>query len=135
MNELCSTSATELAGLIRTRKVSSVEVVDAHLERIDEQNPTVNAVTATLADSARSAAAAVDRAVAVGEAVGPLAGVPFSIKENIDVAGTPTTQAVVALAEAVSPLDAPLVARVRAAGGIPIAAENRRFDADAPRFG
>ena len=53
MNELCSTSATELAGLIRTRKVSSVEVVDAHLERIAEQNPTVNAVTATLADSAR----------------------------------------------------------------------------------
>lgn len=123
-NELWRKGALELAGMIARKEVSSVEVVQAHLARVDEVNPRLNAIVRRLDDTALAAAEAADRAIAAGEAVGPLHGVPVTVKENIDLAGTPTTQAVVALAEAVSPLDAPLVERVRAAGGIPIGRTN-----------
>ena len=86
---LCALSATELARRIAQREVTAREVVEAHLDRIAEVNPTVNAVTRVLAESALAAAAAVDDAVARGETLGPLAGVPFTIKENVDVAGQP----------------------------------------------
>ena len=87
MNDLCTKGAGELAGMIASGEVTSTDVVDAHLARIEEVNPDVNAVTVTLPDEARVAAAAVDRAVADGARLGPLAGVPFTVKENIDVAG------------------------------------------------
>ena len=83
--------------MIRDRQVSSREVVDAHLNRIADINPGVNAVTTTLAVAARDAATAVDRAVAAGAQLGPLAGVPFTVKENIDLAGSATTWGVSAL--------------------------------------
>ncbi len=123
-NELWRRGALELAGMIARKEVSSVEVVQAHLDRIDAVNPKLNAVVRRLDDSALEAAAAADRAVAAGEALGVFHGVPVTVKENIDLAGTPTTQAVVMLAEAVSPVDAPLVERVRRAGGIPIGRTN-----------
>src|SRR5262249_33912322 len=100
------------------------EVVDAHLERIEAVNSKVNAVVRVLADQARSAAAEADRKVASGELLGPLHGVPFTVKENIDIAGLPTTWGVPALSKTVVPLDAPVVERVRAAGGIPIGRTN-----------
>ena len=124
MNELCTKGAGELARLIASGKVKSAEVVDAYLARIKEVNPDVNAVTVTLADEARAAAAAVDRAVAAGAPLGPLAGVPFTIKENIDVAGSATTWGVAALAKQVASTDAPMVARLREAGAIPLARTN-----------
>ncbi len=124
MNELCSKGAVDLARLIATGEVTSSEVIEAHLARIDEVNPDLNAVTVTLADEARTAAAAVDRAVAAGEPLGPLAGVPFTVKENIDVAGSATTWGVAALAEQVASADAPMVARLREAGAIPFARTN-----------
>ena len=123
-DELWRKGALELAGLIKARQVSSREVVEAHLRRIDEVNPRLNAVVRRLDESALAAADVADRAVAAGSPLGLLHGVPVTVKENIDVAGTPTTQAVVALAEAVSPMDAPLVERVRAAGAIPIGRTN-----------
>jgi hypothetical protein len=92
--------------VIASGAVSSSEVIEAHLARIEEVNPDLNAVTATLADEAREAAAAVDRSVAAGEQVGALAGVPFTVKENIDVAGSATTWGVVAFAEQIAPTDA-----------------------------
>ncbi|MEY4339839.1 MAG: hypothetical protein RLZ14_1689, partial [Actinomycetota bacterium] len=116
--------ALELAGLIARRQVSSREVVQAHLDRIDEVNPKLNAVVRRLDAEALAAADRADAAVAAGGPLGALHGVPVTVKENIDLAGTPTTQAVVALAEAVAPVDAPLVERVRAAGGIPIGRTN-----------
>lgn len=119
-SELWRHSATELAALIRERKVSSREVVDAHLARIEAVNGHVNAVTRVLADSARAAADAADRS----DPKGPLHGVPFTIKENIDFAGTPTTQGVPALAEAIADVDAPVVERMKAAGAIPLARTN-----------
>jgi len=123
-DELWRKGALELAGLIASRQVSSREVVEAHLRRIDEVNPRLNAVVRRLDDTALESADAADRAVASGAQLGRLHGVPVTVKENIDVAGTPTTQAVVALAEAVSPMDAPLVERARAAGAIPIGRTN-----------
>jgi amidase len=124
MSQLWELSAFELGALIRDRVASSREVVAAHLERIDNVNPVANAVTVTLQGEALSAADAADAAVGRDEPTSPFHGVPFTVKETIDVAGSPTTQGVVALADAVSPLDAPAVAHLRAAGAIPIARTN-----------
>ena len=123
-DELWRESALGLAELIRTGKVSSREVIDAHLARIEEVNPHLNAVVRVLAEGARAAADAADEAIADGRPLGALHGVPFTVKENIDLAGTPTTSAVVALAEAIAPIDAPQVARLRYAGAIPIGRTN-----------
>jgi amidase len=124
MTELWRRSAIELAGLIARREASASEVVDAHLARIDAVNPKLNAIVRVLADSARAQAAAADRKVAAGEPLGPLHGVPITVKENIDMAGLPTTNAVTLLANMVAPLDAPIVERMRAAGAIPIGRTN-----------
>jgi amidase len=124
VNELWRNSAVELAAMIRDREVSSREVVQAHLDRIEVVNPHLNAIVRLLPDQALAAADAADRAVADGRRLGPLHGVPFTVKENIDLAGTPTTQAVPALAEAVAPVDAPQVERMRAAGAIPLGRTN-----------
>jgi amidase len=124
MGEIWQLSATELAQRIARRQLSSAEVVDAHLARIDAVNPALNAVVRVLADEARAGAAMADRRLAAGETVGPLHGVPFTVKENIDMAGLPTTWGVPALAEAVVSADAPIVERMRAAGAIPIGRTN-----------
>ena len=124
MGELWQKSAVELAAMIRGREVSSREVVQAHLDRVAVVNPLVNAIVRLLPDQALAAAEEADRAVADGTGLGPLHGVPFTVKENIDLAGTPTTQGVPALAEAVAPVDAPQVERLRAAGAIPIGRTN-----------
>ena len=120
MNELCDRSAIELAAMIATREVSSREVVDAHLDRIEQVNPTFNAITVVLADQARNAADAADRS----EPTGPLHGVPITIKENIDYLGTPTTSGLAVAAEAYPSAHAPIVDRVLAAGAIPIGRTN-----------
>jgi amidase len=124
MSEIWHLSATELAQRIARRQLSSAEVVNAHLARIDAVNPALNAVVRVLGDQAREAADLADRRLAVGETVGPLHGVPFTVKENIDMAGLPTTWGVPILAEAVVPMDAPVVERMRAAGAIPIGRTN-----------
>ena len=123
-NELWRKGALELAGMIARKEVSSRDVVAAHLARIDEVNPWLNAVVRRWDDASLAAADAADKAVAAGDSLGALHGVPVTVKENIDLAGTPTTQAVAFLAEAVSTSDAPLVQRARAAGAIPIGRTN-----------
>jgi amidase len=124
MDELCTKSALELAALVRDGATSASDILEAHLARIDAVNGPLNAVTATLADSARAGARAVDRAVANNEPLGRLAGVPFTIKENIDVAGSPTTWGCAAFAGQIASADAPAVARLREAGAIPLARTN-----------
>src|SRR5579859_7342501 len=124
MSELWRNSAVELAAMIRDREVSSREVIQAHLDRIEAVNPHLNAIVRLLPEQALAAADAADRAVSSEMALGPLHGVPFTVKENIDLAGTPTTHAIPALAEAVAPVDAPQVERLRAAGAIPIGRTN-----------
>lgn len=124
MSEIWQLSATELAQRIAKRELSSVEVVNAHLARIDAVNPALNAIVKVLGKEARAEAANADKRLAAGETVGPLHGVPFTVKENIDMAGLPTTWGVPAWAQAIVPMDAPVVERMRAAGAIPIGRTN-----------
>jgi len=100
------------------------EVVQAHLRRIEAVNPSINAVVTVLGEQALEAAKAADRAVAAGGDVPPFHGVPFTIKDHIDVAGTPTTQGLKALVQAYPTRDAPIVERMKAAGAIPIGRTN-----------
>jgi amidase len=122
--ELWRMGATELAEVIRSREASSREVVEAHMRRIEEVNPSINAITVLLDEQALEAATAADRAVARGGDLPPLHGVPFTVKGCIDLVGTPTTQGLKALAEAYPTMDAPHVERLRAAGAIPLGHTN-----------
>ena len=122
--ELWRMSATELAEAIRSRQVSSQEVIEAHLQRIEAVNGSINAVVIVMAEQALNAAKTADRAVADGADLGPFHGVPFTVKENIDVAGTPTTQGFKALTNAHPSRDAPIIERLKAAGAIPIGRTN-----------
>lgn len=122
--ELWRLSATELAHLIRSRQASSVEVVEAHLRRIEAVNPSINATVVVMGEQALQTARAADRAVAADTDLPSLHGVPFTVKETIDVVGTPTTQGFKALANAYPTRDAPVVERLRAAGAIPIGRTN-----------
>ena len=124
MTELWRRDAGELAGMIRTGETTSTEVVEAHLARIDQVNGKLNAIVHVMADEAREGAAAADAAIAAGQDLGQLGGVPFTIKENIDVAGLPTTHGLVALKDAVPAEDAPVVERMKGAGAVPIGRTN-----------
>lgn len=118
-------TAIILAKKIRAREISSVEVVSAHLAQIERVNPRINAAVNVLADSALRAARAADAKLAAGEPVGPLHGVPVSIKDSIDVEGTKCTAGTLGRKNASSAeRDATLVARLRSAGAIPIAKSN-----------
>ncbi|TMD03194.1 MAG: amidase [Chloroflexi bacterium] len=122
--KLWSMGATQLAAAIRQKRVSSREVVKEYLARIEAVNPPLNAITRLLGEEALAAADSADKKVASGEATGPLHGVPITVKENIDVAGSPTSHGVTALADADPGLDAPQVANLREAGAIPMARTN-----------
>lgn len=122
--EVWALGALDLAERIAAKEISSREVIGAHLARIEAVNPAVNAVTVPLVDEAMAAAATADQAIAAGHSLGPLHGVPFTVKENLDVEGGPTTAGVAAFRDNVAPADAVLVARMRSAGAIPIARTN-----------
>ena len=122
--DLWRLSAIDLATKIRSKDVSAREVIDAHLDRIDAVNGALNAVTVVLADEAREAADTADAALAAGDEVGPLHGVPMTIKENVDLAGSPTTNGIAAFADAVPLKDAPSIAHLKNAGAIPIGRTN-----------
>ncbi len=110
-------SATQLALAIKTGEVSSVEVVDACLRRIESVNPRINAVV-RIADGAHDAARRADADLRAGRPHGPLHGVPFTIKDSLDTRGTVTTAGSVGWAHRVPERDATVVARLTAAGGI-----------------
>jgi amidase len=116
--------AIALAASIARGELSAADALESYLERIRAVNPKVNAITNLFTEQARALAADIDRRRARGEEVGPLAGVPFTVKENIDVAGQPTTQGIPALQGAVPPQDAPIVKRLRDAGAIPLGHTN-----------
>ena len=125
MTDVCSLSGTAQARLIRSGEVSATELVEAHLRRIEKVNPCLNAVAEVLEQTARQSAAHVDRARAQGHSLPALAGVPFSIKDSIEVEGTVCTAGTLGRKTcAPSIRDATVVARLRAAGAIPIARTN-----------
>ena len=123
-NPIHYVDATKLAELIRTRKLSSREVVQAHLDRIAETNPKVNAVVTLMRESALTRADAADKAVAAGETLGPLHGVPFSVKDALDTQGVLTQRGSKLFAGYIPDKDASSVARFKAAGGIPLYKSN-----------
>lgn len=124
MSELWELSATDLAAKIGNREASATDAVEACISRIEAINPDINAVTVIYADEARAAAKAADARQANGEPLAPLHGVPFTVKENIDVKGWPCTWGLPAFENALAPVDAPVVAQFKQAGAIPIAATN-----------
>ena len=132
---LAEKSLTELVDLMRTRSVSPLEVAEAHLERIEELNPRLNAIV-TLAPDLLDRAAALTRS----EPIGALYGVPVTIKDTIDTAGIRTTSGSKIRASYVPTHDAPAVARLRAAGAIVLGKTNAAemamdYTADNPVFG
>lgn len=124
MKDLTFASATSLAGAIRRKEISSREVVEAHLKQIERENPRLNAVVRVLADSARAQAAKADEAIARGHAVGPFHGVPMSVKDAWEVAGVRSTGGTLGRANYIPERDATVIARMRAAGAIPIGMTN-----------
>jgi aspartyl-tRNA(Asn)/glutamyl-tRNA(Gln) amidotransferase subunit A len=121
--ELTYTDATKLAELIRTREVSPVEVMKAHLDRIEAVNPRVNAIV-TIAEDALKSAKKAEAAVQRGEELGPLHGVPFTVKDSIDTANVLTQRGSPIFKGRLPETDATSVARMKKAGGILLAKTN-----------
>ncbi len=124
MTALHRRSARALAAAVRAREISALEVSDEHLARAEAWNGRLNAFLHLDPDAVRAEARALDRRLAAGEEPGPLAGVPVAIKDNISVAGMPTTCASRILEPYVAPYDAHVVERLRAAGAIPFGKTN-----------
>jgi amidase len=118
-------SATQMARRIQAREISSVELISAHVAHIKAVNSSLNAVVELLEEPAMEAARQADQVLAAGRATGPLHGVPFSIKDSIDVAGSKTTAGTIGRKDAaVACCDATLVRRLKEAGGIALAKTN-----------
>ena len=118
MSALHDLTASEAAGLVRRRKVSSLELVDALLARIGRFEPALRSFVTVDADGARAAAKAADAALQAGQKTGPLHGVPFAAKDIYDAEGLPTTAGYAPLADNVAKADAFSVARMKGAGAV-----------------
>ena len=117
-------SASEIAQAVRERSMSAVEVTQAHIARMDAVNPAINAVVQDNRDEALTSAREIDEKIARGEDAGPMAGVPFTTKVNVDQAGFATTNGLKILRDNVATEDTPVVANIRKAGGIIIGRSN-----------
>ena len=122
--ELWRLSATELAARIARRDATARAATESVLARIAVANPQVKALAWVTPDAALKAADAADAAQARGEPLGPLHGVPVTIKVNVDVQGEPTTDAVAALKDNIAASDSPLVQSMREAGAILVGRNN-----------
>lgn len=132
--------AGETAARIAGGDVSALDVIDAHLGRMDAVNPALNAITRPLHEEARAAAKQADTAVARGDALGPLHGVPVTIKDNVDIAGQSSPNGLPALKDMVAEANSPVVDNLLKAGAIVIGRTNApefslRWHTDNPLFG
>ena len=114
----CYSSAVELARMVRSRELSPVEIVTAFIKRIEAVNPEVNAFCTTTFESALREAKQAEKEVMEGRPLGPLHGVPFSIKDLIYTKGIRTMRGSKIFESFVPQVDAPLVERLKKAGGI-----------------
>lgn len=117
-DDLAFEPAVALAAKIRSRQISSFELLEHYLRRVEKHNPRLNAIVLLQADKARSQARAADEALARGDPCGPLHGVPMTIKESIDWQGTPSTRGNPAYRENYPPRNAVMVDRLQRAGAI-----------------
>jgi amidase len=124
MTELWQESASTLAKRIRAGSTTSREVIESHMERIDSVNGAINAIVEIRPDEVRREADAADAIVKSGGAMGPLHGIPFTIKTNIDVAGYTTTEGTESLKDWMASSDAPPVERMRRAGAVVLGRTN-----------
>ena len=124
MQDLIFRSACELAALVREKKVSPRELLEAHLDRVMQVNPVLNAIVDLNAERAGEEALALETRLARGEETGPLAGVPVTIKSSIDVAGLRSECGTKLRKGHIAKQDATLVARLREAGAIVVGTTN-----------
>lgn len=124
MMDIVFSSTTKLAAAIRDRTVSAIEVLDEHLAQIDRHNEAANAVVTLDREGARARAQKADEAQARGEALGPLHGLPFTLKDTHETAGMRTTVGFPAFADYAPRADSSVVARLKAAGGILVGKTN-----------
>lgn len=117
-------TATELTALIRARQLSAVEATRAALARIDQLNPRINAIVQRMDDRALADAAAIDALIAKGEDPGPLAGVPVTVKVNVDQQGLATTNGLRIQQDLIATEDSPPVTNLRRAGAIIVGRTN-----------
>ena len=118
-------SASEIAQAVNGRRMSALDVTEAALARIAKHDPVLNSFTDVTADRARAKARAVDAAIAAGKNAGPLAGVPFAVKNLFDVQGLPTRAGSKINRDLKpSPRDATLIERMEAAGAVLVGALN-----------
>jgi amidase len=116
MSELAFKSATQLAAMIQSKKISSLELLNHYLDRVERFNSDLNAVIVLDVDRARTRAKEADVAIANGEIWGPFHGVPMTIKESYNVAGLPTTNGRPDMKDNLAETDALAVERMKAAG-------------------
>src|SRR5260370_8035670 len=121
---LTSRSATELLSLLEARHVAAEEVIEAHIRAIEERDGDINAIAVPRFSRALDEAAAIDKLRVRGHPLGPLAGLPLTVKECFDLAGTPTTAGVARLQRQPSEGDAAVVPPLRHAGAVAIAKTN-----------
>ncbi len=121
--DIVFSDATQLAALIRSRQVSPIEVMQAHLDRIAAVDPKINAIV-TVAERALDDARAAEAAILAGGELGPLHGVPFTVKDSIDTAGVLTQRGSPIFKGRIPEADATSVARLKAAGAILLAKTN-----------
>jgi Asp-tRNA(Asn)/Glu-tRNA(Gln) amidotransferase A subunit family amidase len=124
MSELTFLSAVDMARRIREKKISPIELVEAHLGKIERLNPKLNAFVQVDAERVRCEAREAEKVLMSGTALGPLHGVPISIKSSLDVAGMRCEAGTRLRAGHIATQDAPLVARLRNAGAIVLGVTN-----------
>ncbi|MET0676693.1 MAG: amidase family protein [Bradyrhizobium sp.] len=118
MLDLWRLSAAEMAALVRSRKVSATEAATSALARLDAVNPKINAVVDHRPEDVLAQAASVDAAIARGENPGPLAGVPVTVKVNVDQQGYATTNGLKQQRDAIAKSDNPVVGNLRKSGAV-----------------
>ncbi len=124
MTELWRLGAVDIATRVAGRDISAVEVTGQCLQRLEQVNPALNAVVQQMPDEALAAARAVDDAVAAGKPAGPLAGVPVTIKVNVDQRGHANTNGIRIQRDNIAAQDNPVVSNLRAAGAIIVGRTN-----------